>query len=348
MTLAAVIVVVGACHAAYNWNITAISEKMYWVGEPSLHDGMIAWSAKESLINDWQDVYYWRNGAIVQLTDNPWYDVMCSAYNGQILYRSGWPGEVYDLSLWNGSDTVLVDGEAKNKGSSSLYEGSVAYSKELGDTNWEIFRWDGEKTEQISNNGIYNFYPVQYEDTVMWLGGDESRYHYDIYYYDGKETTVIPAHATMWRQSLYDGMIAWAEVDEDWQEGDIWMWEDGVKRQVTSSPYRDLEPSLFDGMMAYVAVDGPAYTALGHINLWDGENFHQVSELGYYDRYPSLCISGNQIQIAWVRYYPDEEWEQQVGQIFYATCTIPEPSTVAVVFSGTALFLWRFRRRSRY
>ncbi len=345
--MSAILAFVTICEGAYNWNIRPISEKMYWVGAPSLHNGQIAWNAKESLVNDWHDIYYWDGTEIHQLTDNPWPDFAPSIDSGQIAWGSGWSGEWYTVKYWDGGDTFVVANDPTNKGIPNLWNGNVVYSRELSHANWQVFRWDGQDTEQITNNGIYNFYPVQYEDTIMWLGGDESRYHYDIYYYDGSETIIIPAHATMWKQSLYDGVIAWAEVNDTWDDTDIYIWEDGVKHQITSGPYNDLEPSLFDGMMAYCAIDGPFYTTLGHINLWDGQDFHQVSELGYYDRYPSLYISGNEIQIAWVRYYPDQEWEQQVGQIFYATAMIPEPSVFVMVVSGLLFSISFLKRRKK-
>ena len=337
---------VNISESTYNWNIRPISEKMYWVGAPSLHDGQIAWSAEENPLNDLKDVYYWDGTEIHQLTDNPWPDAAASMNNGQIVWRSGFSGEKYTLSFWDGNDTFVVANDPTKKGLPNLWKGNVVYSRELSHANWQVFRWDGENTQQISEEEIYNFYPVQYEDTIMWLGGDESRYHYDIYYYDGWETIIIPAHSQMWRQSLYDGMIAWAEVDDQWEDSDIYIWEDGVKRQITTSPNRDLEPSLFNGMMAYVSNDSPGFNTRGNITFWDGDDFYQVTQ-GYYDRYPSLYISGNQIQIAWVRYYPDQEWERQVGQIFYATAMIPEPSVIAMVLSGIVFSMSFLKRRKK-
>ena len=326
-----------SCRADYEWtNEQVIFQGYHGVHPPSLYDGQIAWASDPS--ND-----------VTQLTDDQWaHEGSPSLHEGRIAYRTD-PEGIMQIAYWGGEGEVpyQVTFGADKRGLPSLYGDRIAYSSKETQTDWDIYYYDcvTEETVRVSDSEWYDFYAVMYGDTIAWIGGITDN-RFDVYYWDGSETIMIPSECAMWKPSLYDGQIAWAEVFGygDDVTTDIMFWDGSEKIKLTSTLGYAIHPSLFQGNIVYTAFDGHDY----EIMYWDGVSFYQVTDDDLDNMNPSLYITEEgEIQIAYRRVFDFGTFE---GEIVYLTARgphgdVPEPSVFMMVLSGVLLSLLRFKQR---
>ena len=336
----------GTCRGDYNWQTRWVSERGRGMHNPSLYNGQIAWSRDPDYTCWYNDLYFWDGSDVRQLTDTPWINEGSpSLYDGKIAYNAD-PEGIWQNAYWDGVDYFQITSGEGKRGLPSLYDGKIAYSNKESETDWDIYYWDSVtgETIRVCDTELYNGYPVMYENTIAWIGGEHSYDNEDdIYYWDGENTIIIPSRCAYWKPSLYDGQIAWAEVFGygDDTTSDIMLWNGEVKLKLTSNPGPDVQPSLFDGKIAYAAYDGHDT----EIMYWDGKDFYQVTNDDFDNRHPSLYITDSgQIQLAYLRIH---DWDVFEGEIVYLTSSITEPSVILIGLNGFLCMIFFLRKPAK-
>jgi hypothetical protein len=163
---------------------------------PSLYDGTIAWNSSEG--SPQRGFYYWNGEDTTFIQGRS-----PSNHNGQVAF------EYNGLQLWDANTNTIILVDTGNISSLSLYNGTIAYSKRVGN-DWEIFFWDGNNIMQVTHNDIWDTFPSLYDGTIAWTGWtayvSEDKLNAEIYYWDGGSLEPAPDCTGLGGHSDEDGV----------------------------------------------------------------------------------------------------------------------------------------------
>lgn len=153
----------------------------------------------------------------------------------------------------------------------AIYHNSAAWVN-YSDGDNEIYYWDGETTQKITNNSADDDHPSLYNGTIAWVSDQDG--NKEIYYWDGQQTRRISNNSSIDESpSLYNGTIAWAgDSDGDME---IYYWDGSETHQISSNTTDDGHAQLYEGTIAW-AGEGP------EIFYWDGTSIEHTSAGGDY------------------------------------------------------------------
>ncbi len=160
---------------------------------PSLYERSIAWQSRASEDDDWE-IRYWDGYGVRTITDNDVDDTHPSLYDGTIAWRSDGhivyvtapcdvyqklpaavvvgPGdspsifstkiayhasdgndtEIFLYEVDTGNTTQITDNDYNDR-NACLHDGTIVWEGHDGN-DWEIFYWDGNTIEQLTDNDV--------------------------------------------------------------------------------------------------------------------------------------------------------------------------------------------------
>ena len=171
------------------------------IGDVSINDGRIAWTASDG--ND-NEVFYWDgtyNGSqpnITQLTNDSVSQTRVQISSGLIAWMVPSSGNLYDIYYWDGATTHLLDttNAPVGVGNISVDGGAIAWSGPSNTTSYTaIYYWDGTFTSGSPNietavDEGYGFVrrPSLHQGNISYVkdGEDEA-----IFYWNGTSNTQL-------------------------------------------------------------------------------------------------------------------------------------------------------------
>ncbi len=183
---------------------------------PTTHDGYVTWAAYDG--NDYE-IFLWKDGETIQITDNDTDDYEPQVHNGQISFTGEVDG-VMDVYFWNGTSTENISNGSsvyQLNQDSYLWNSKIVWSRWDYDTNnYQIFYYDGANMTQITNyeTGKYSFEPVLLENEIAWHSWDGN--DWEIFFYDGNQITQITDNEIDDLEvSYYENMLTWHRSTKD-------------------------------------------------------------------------------------------------------------------------------------
>ncbi len=186
---------------------------------PTIHNGYITWAAYDG--NDYE-IFLWKDGETIQITDNDTNDYEPQLYNGQISF-TGEVNGVMNIYFWDGTSIENISNSSttyqKNQ-DSHLWDGKIVWSGWVNGTggnkgSFQIFYYDGAQTIQISDyeNSRHSFEPVLFENEIAWHWWDG--HDWEILFYDGNQITQMTNNEVDdLEASLHENMLTWHRFKE--------------------------------------------------------------------------------------------------------------------------------------
>ncbi len=146
------------------------------------YNGDIVWAAWDG--SDYE-IYLWRSGNIVQITNDNVNDIEPVVHDGKITWTKTDginPSQIY---FWDGNTSIRIPNNNRENWDSFTFGGKVVWAGFPRTGDAEIFYWDGAQTLQITDNSGNDFEPVICGDNVFWNGFDG--YDWEIYYWTRKD-----------------------------------------------------------------------------------------------------------------------------------------------------------------
>lgn len=148
---------------------------------------------------------------IVQLTDNDFDDTMPQVSGNNVAWTGGSGSEI-DVFFYDGAVHKLTDGSFFNNGSICLDGNRVAWTGWKTSGGSEVFLFDGQTTQQITNNNVNDNSPALWNGGLAWLKHDGS--DYEVFNYDG--TSAVRLTNDSYNQYSLDGSgkyVGWVTND---------------------------------------------------------------------------------------------------------------------------------------
>ncbi len=189
----------------------------------------------------------------------------------------------------------------------SLYENAIAWQRCPVDsadlTDWEICYWDGNEVRFITDNDVSDSEPSLYDNTIAWCS-DGMIVYASVPPDSGHGSLPTPIIVGPGeRPSLFKQQIAYQASDGNDMEIFLHDIASGETIQFTENECADVNPSLFDGTMAWARCHDDPW---GHfcddsdIFYWDGVTVQQLTDDPLYDNNtPSLWGTGLNTTIAY-------------------------------------------------
>ncbi len=187
----------------------------YSAGSPRIHNNQIAWSGftcpcSYGFCGCDEEIFLYRGGRTIQITDDNYSDQNPQIYNGQVLWRSFIEGK-FEIFLYTGSRTIQVtdndyredwfkiigdkeviwysndselflynSGQVINFGRADFCprfsDGQMTWSRYSDDNAPEIFIYDGNSVIQLTNNDSFDYSPDIHNGEAAWYGWDGNDY----------------------------------------------------------------------------------------------------------------------------------------------------------------------------
>ncbi len=244
LTVALLSAAFAACAAGQvppGYEIIPITENPYYDSRPSINNHSQVVFATRFGDGSTQEIFLYQRGELTQLTDDDVFDGWPDINDdGTIVWsRKVGQNDTYEIVLYRDGDMTLLTDDAFSDYTPKINNlGHVVWSNHTTGgacTTSEVFFYDGETTEQITNDTPLNLASqspqINDHDWIVW-----TRYNYceDPYeseirlYRDGVITTLTDGQAAPRGPSINNrGRVAWLfQIGPG--EHAIEVWEDGV------------------------------------------------------------------------------------------------------------------------
>jgi hypothetical protein len=212
-----------------------------------------------------------------------------SVWNGTVAFLDGNGGPVM---YYDGVESHLIFEPVEQCWEPMNCNGSIAWRHNEGSASSnEIFRWDGESTENVSNApGVIDC------DLAGGCNGDLiwSKNHTTLWYYDAATGVASSLGVQGVHPALYitdDGIATYAYQHPDTDE--VWFFDGSETHLLGTGNCNGAYPSTWDGAVAWVGEsEVGSYFTKGEIYYWkEGETIQITNDDdqgGIADEYPSL------------------------------------------------------------
>ena len=227
----------------------------------------VAWSASDG--NDYE-IFYYNGESVIQLTDNDYND----GYHPPAAYSVRQPISICGSRLaWKG--------------------------KYNNDEDWEIFLYDGEHIQQITDNGYDDNWPQVSESLIAWecFDGNDN----EIYIYDQHTVRQLTNNDFYDNAPQVSGSrIVWHAYIDTYPEIFLYAHDANSIKQLTNNNYRDYYPVIGGEAIAWTGYDGNDY----EIFYYDGGTIKQITDNDYNDGHMefdnTVDISESGSEVVWV------------------------------------------------
>jgi len=203
---------------------TIITDGIYgFIGIPSISKGKVAWRVWDSF--DTLYIYLW---------DGEQTSLIADSAAGNFSMPWGYPPSYHSIDV-------------------SLDDGQIAWAGWDG-TDYEIFLWNGESINQITNNAQDDYEAQLSNGQIAWTSKTGERF--DVLFYDGETIHNISNRPDVPDEDphLMNGVIAWSGWNYSEFRRDIHVW-DGTSIQVLPVLGDDYEPQI-DNTGAFITWNG--------------------------------------------------------------------------------------------
>ena len=219
---------------------------------PVCYGDTVAWQQARDWPCGWEIVYE-KNGAMVQLTTNCYYDMGPQLYGDQLVWY-GWDGQDFEIMLYDISDgqlTQLTDNVYDDM-SPVIWDGLVAWEG-YPSVESDIFIWQDGVTKKISNNIEDDIHPRVWNGMVVWQGVLDD--NYEIFLYDGSSVKRMTDNEyDDIDPDLRDNMLCWVAYEDNWDaEVVLQGLEDEGPTVLTDNDYEDSHPRTAVGRVVWEA-----------------------------------------------------------------------------------------------
>jgi len=181
---------------------------------PTVHAGQVAWQGYDG---EDHEIFLYDGAAVTQLTENQDDDLYPQIDSGQVVWQH-FDGSDFEIFAYDGVEVRQLTNNIRADLNPTIYAGQIVWQQcdgadcKRGDGDWEVFHHDlvtGMYVRITSNDGD-DRHPDIDEGIVAYQGYDGN--DYEIYVWDGSETTPITDNEVMDMQPRIDGdMIVWSQ-----------------------------------------------------------------------------------------------------------------------------------------
>jgi hypothetical protein len=205
--------------------------------------GQVVFSKRINNSIDQEEIFLWDNGQLIQITDDNVNDSFPHINdNGTIVWsrRTG-PSNTFEIAVYqDGTISTATDDELDDLVPRVNNSENIAWKKVTGEgcTGANIFRYDGDTTQQLTDDGFsnqspdlnhlgeivwtrYNFCVSPWVGTIMWRPAGENHPITDGFHAD-QAAAISAASSIVWDRNVPTGHT-------------IWQWRGGVASEVTSA-----------------------------------------------------------------------------------------------------------------
>lgn len=343
------------CIYAMNWQVTQLTDNtaddwqcrvsngnVSWIGganssvhffdgheiqeiSPSHYNGGLYMSGRKVAWNCASDVYYFDGSQTHNLTAGV--DDWCQCWGVSDAYVA-WT-EKRDIYLHDGESLYQLTNDQIPKqnlvvsGDHVSWAANISYPSD-GD---DIFHYDGNVINQISNNNAMISYVDMYDARIVWQSFyiEAGNVFFDLLMSNEGSVVTLDDHVeTLPYPSLSGQLVAWEAQDSD-SGLNIIKYYDGIE---SCNLGRGRDPQVSGALIAYVGYSNVTHDY--NVCLFDGEDVHQLT---YGQRVRNPQIDGT--TLVW------EAWDGNDYEVFMAT-PLPEPG--GLLWLGSAFLLVRKRR----
>jgi len=294
------------------WGTIQITHDSYDDFFPRISGPVVVWQAQVGR-QDWEILYFNINQATVhQLTNNEYNDLSPVIQYPYVAWQANCgPGGTYeiwycDLSAAKPSPVRLTDNNYEDlypDVSAITNFGShphVVWQGQPPKQDWEIFRFDGTRTEQLTNDAKDDQLPKVSGESIVWRNGDGMN-EWEIYLYDG----TVPSRLTdtlypETRPQISGPTVAWEGFDgSDWEV--YAYYRRAIKNVSNNISADDRYPVLNGSLIAWQWGESPQI----QVDIYDLEE-------------NTLYLMSGAGDDAWPRVFePEVVWERQDGAESY-------------------------------
>lgn len=219
----------------------------------SLDRGEVAWDSNDG--ND-DEIFYYHNNQIIQVTDNSYPDYSPCLSEGQILWRSHRDGKE-ELFLFDGTNTIQLTDNTYYEYDFMIHNGMAIWQTNMVSNGAELFLYDGIETIQLTfDKSTYNHNPVIHNGQVVWAEKQGTGSVYSLYLYENGQTTLITD--TVYGKPeprVVNGRIVWAsgKARDLLYIRDIYLYENGEISQITSGDLDDFTVNLDETQLVWIS-----------------------------------------------------------------------------------------------
>jgi len=199
-------------------------------------------------------------------------------------------------------ETLILTNNDHTDGDPQIHKGHVVWSGgvDSNDSDYDIFYWDGNNVQNISNRIGGDFSPQIHNGQVVWEG--HTFPNNQIYYWDGSEVKNISnSDGNCRAPQIHDGQVVWS--GDVGNNSEIFFWDGNPLHsplQLTDNDWDDEYPQIHDGKVVWEGYDyyEVVWTGYEYINwwkadiyYWDGNPTHhplQIDDNLHEDRLPQI------------------------------------------------------------
>lgn len=206
------------------------------------------------------EILLYNNGQTQRLTDNQTYDSLKIVEGNYILWTSFNQITFQDeLFVYDGIKTLQLTANGFDNYS---YDIDTDGQNIVWLKNNDVYLYDGNNTQQITNDGVYKSNVQVSGNKIVWLGDDYSNgYDTEVFLYDGSTTTQLTNNDFYKTNLLVDGEnIVWQVDDFDYinytPNNDIYIYRNGAVSLLVGTNQNEKIISL-SGNQLVGAIDDP-------------------------------------------------------------------------------------------
>ena len=227
---------------------------------------------------------------VTQLTDNAYPDTV-PELSGATVVWCGHDGNDYEVFFYKGGEVIQLTDNAHDDLSPQVSGSYVAWYG--GGPPHDVFFYDGTAVRQLTDDRTNDEGPRISGARVVW-GAIELALQQDwwdlVMFKDGVALPLTDSEVSSIEPDICGSRVVWAEYEDDYEDSEIFLWDDGTIMQLTNDAWRHEVPQVSDSIVAWY---GELNYSRDAIFVYDGLSVRELNTTGcsvFWPRVSGSCV----------------------------------------------------------